>query len=160
MPGIKQIFLNVFNPRKMTIWIILLLIGLAVSGAYVYNSKASTLKGKAVSDVPNSGGASKDVVIYFFYADWCPHCKSAKGPWQKFQANYDKKIINNYKVLCKPVDCSEPGDNPNKPLMDKYDVTGFPTIKVIKNGKVIDFDAKITEASMSQFVDNVVGNEM
>jgi thiol-disulfide isomerase/thioredoxin len=159
MAGIKQLFLNVFNPKKMMFWVLLLLIGLAFAGAYVYKqNKAKVLK-TPENDVANAGVRSKDIEIMFFFADWCPHCQKAKEPWRKFESNYNGKTVNNYKITCKSVDCSDPNPetNPNEALRKKYDVEGYPTLKIIKSGQIIDFDAKITESSLSQFVDDVIG---
>jgi hypothetical protein len=36
--------------------------------------------------------------------------------------------------------------------MDEYNVDGFPTIKVDVDGSKIDFDAKITENSLADFL--------
>jgi protein-disulfide isomerase-like protein with CxxC motif len=39
--------------------------------------------------------------------------------------------------------------------MEKFKVEGFPTLVVQKDGKNIDFDAKITEYSLAQFVERM-----
>jgi hypothetical protein len=41
-------------------------------------------------------------------------------------------------------------------LMDQYKVDGFPTIKLVKGNQVIDFDAKPTSQSITQFLNNVL----
>ena len=40
--------------------------------------------------------------------------------------------------------------------MDKFDVEGFPTIKMIKDGQIIEFDAKPTKENLTQFFDTVL----
>lgn len=157
MAGIKQLFFNVFNPKKSIFWLILLMIFLVLGCIYMYNKNKGTLSKLPENNVPNANIVGNEVVVYFFYADWCPHCVKAKEPWRKFQSNYDGKTVNGYKVSCKPVDCTDPKEAETNELRKKYNVEGYPTLKVIKGGKIIDFDAKITEESLSQFVDDVLG---
>jgi hypothetical protein len=40
--------------------------------------------------------------------------------------------------------------------MDQYTIEGFPTIKLLKDGQVIDFDAKPTKDSLTQFLNTVL----
>lgn len=148
--GLKEIIMNIINPRKMTIWIILVIILLIIGGMYVYNQTKDAVKSSPDTNVPNANMRSKEAVFNFFYADWCPHCQTAKGPWNKFKSNYDGKEINGYKVKCRPVDCTN--SDKNKTKMDEYNVDGFPTIKVDVDGSKIDFDAKITENSLADFL--------
>jgi thiol-disulfide isomerase/thioredoxin len=157
MAGIKQLFFNVFNPKKMMFWVIILLIGLAFAGIYTYKQNKGSISKNPEDNVPNANIVGNEVIIYFFYADWCPHCQKAKEPWRKFQSNYDGKTVNGLKIYCKPVDCTDPKEAEKNELRKKYNIEGYPTIKVIKNGQVIDFDAKITDESLSQFVDDVIG---
>ena len=41
-------------------------------------------------------------------------------------------------------------------MMEKYKVEGFPTIKLLANDKVYDFDAKPTKQNLTQFVNTVL----
>jgi len=40
--------------------------------------------------------------------------------------------------------------------MDQYKIEGFPTIKLIKNGQVVEFDAKVTKANLEQFINTAI----
>ena len=40
--------------------------------------------------------------------------------------------------------------------MDKYNVEGFPTIKLLMNGQIIEFDAKPTKENLTQFFNTVL----
>jgi protein-disulfide isomerase-like protein with CxxC motif len=49
------------------------------------------------------------------------------------------------------VNCTE--DKPEvEALMDKFKVEGYPTFKLVSDGKVYDFDAKPTEESLVSFM--------
>ena len=34
-------------------------------------------------------------VFIMFYADWCPHCKTAKPAWDEIKTQYENKTIIN-----------------------------------------------------------------
>jgi thiol-disulfide isomerase/thioredoxin len=92
----------------------------------------------------------------FFYADWCPHCKVAKPAWNDVKAEYENKTINGYTVIFIDVDCSDENSTEVQRMMDQYTIEGFPTIKLLKDGQVIDFDAKPTKDSLTQFLNTVL----
>jgi thiol-disulfide isomerase/thioredoxin len=99
---------------------------------------------------------TKQVEMLLFFADWCPHCKAAKPVWSELIHEYETKTINGYHVLFTEVDCTN-NDNPEiVKKMDQYNVNGFPTIKLIKDGKVIDFDAKPTKPNLENFLNTMV----
>jgi hypothetical protein len=41
-------------------------------------------------------------------------------------------------------------------MMDKYSVEGYPTIKLLKDGQVIEYDAKIDKKTLEQFLNTVL----
>ena len=55
--------------------------------------------------------------LYFFYTDWCPHCKRAKPEWDKLKAAVSQGRVNGYKINFYEVDCEK-----NKDLADKFKV--------------------------------------
>ncbi|XP_074296655.1 protein disulfide-isomerase-like [Silene latifolia] len=75
------------------------------------------------STVPNH-----DFMVVEFYAPWCGHCKKLEPEFEKAAAalsSHDPAI-----VLAK-VDANE---DSNKELASQYDVKGFPTIVILRNG--------------------------
>ncbi|EGD79294.1 hypothetical protein PTSG_09710 [Salpingoeca rosetta] len=73
----------------------------------------------------------KKHALVFFYAPWCGHCKRAKPEMDKAAAT----LKDNRKVMFAAVDCTAPE---NDDLCSENDVSGFPTIKYFKFGKVKD----------------------
>jgi protein disulfide-isomerase A6 len=65
--------------------------------------------------------SSEHLVIVEFFAPWCGHCKN-------FAPEYEK-VASTLKGMAKvaAVDCHEVK---NQPLCAKYDIKGFPTIKL------------------------------
>ena len=45
----------------------------------------------------------------------------------------------------------------NEAAADKYNVDGYPTIKMVKNKKVIDYDAKPELPSLNKFLKSSLG---
>jgi thiol-disulfide isomerase/thioredoxin len=142
----------------------MLIIGLCVLFAivafciYIYVIKPSfqtTYKSNS-EQVPRGEKGGNEVELMFFYADWCPHCKVAKPAWNDVKAEYENKTINGYTVIFIDVDCSDENSTEVQRMMDQYTIEGFPTIKLLKDGQVIDFDAKPTKDSLTQFLNTVL----
>ena len=157
--------MNYLNPKKMYFWILLLVILLIVGGVYVYRKNIGKLKNNTErTNVPNASGTGGTVQIMLFTVDWCPHCKKAKDPWEDFVAGYNQKEVNGRRVICQTYNVTEkksgePGYKEyvnSKNMADKYNIEGFPTVKMLKDGETIDFDAKITTYSLEQFVEDLL----
>ena len=102
-----------------------------------------------------ANGSSKQAELLMFYADWCPHCKTAKPIWNEVAEEYQNKTINGYKVIFTDINCTNETDEVEK-MMNQYKVEGFPTIKMIKDGQVIEYDAKPTKETLVEFLNTVL----
>ena len=98
---------------------------------------------------------SKNAELLFFYADWCPHCKTAKPIWNDLKSEYQNKTINGYRVVFTEVNCSEETAEVDK-MMNQYNIEGYPTLKLIKDGQVIEYDAKPSKDTLTQFLNTVL----
>jgi len=99
--------------------------------------------------------STNEAELMFFYADWCPHCKTAKPVWEDITSEYENKTINGYKVVFTEVNCTTENAKVEE-MMNKYKIEGFPTIKLIKDGQVIEFDAKPTKDNLTQFLNTAL----
>lgn len=137
-----------------TIFLLYLIFKTAYRLLYSKNNKTFEANKEFLNkdDESNSNGSSdKTADILFFYADWCPHCKTAKPEWEKFKNDYQNQLVNDYKLNLIDVNCtSELGESGQ--LIKTYDVEGFPTVKANANGKIINFDAKVTNENLNLFV--------
>ena len=71
-----------------------------------------------------------------------------------FETRYENgKKVNGYTLNFIDVDCEA-----NKDLADKFDINGYPTIKLVKGNQVIEFDAKPDVKTLEQFLSTVLAN--
>lgn len=121
---------------------------------YIYHKTTSAFRPNNELPLQQSGGDTAEVL--FFFADWCPHCKTAKPIWEDIKNEYQNIQINHYNVIFTEIDCSNEDDKYAEQMMSKYNVEGYPTIKLIKSGQVIEFDAKPTKENLTKFLHSVI----
>ena len=161
---VVETILNYFNKNSKTILIVFSVILFVLVGMYFYNMYISPkLKNNFTdfSDVANQNNTGEvgTVDMYFFFADWCPHCVKAKPDWESFMTEKDGTIVNDKTIKCHSVDCTNNGtDDPNVlELMQQHNVSSFPTLIVqMPDSSSITFDAKITKSSLDNFVNTVL----
>ena len=104
------------------------------------------------------GEEENDAELLIFTVDWCPYCKKAMPVWKKFQAEYNGKTINGYNLNFRTINCTDENDAEVKELLNKYSVDGYPTIKLLKDGDAITYDAKPEFNTLQQFLQTVLEN--
>ena len=142
--------------KMQIITIVVTLIGVIGLGIYFYyTTKPVTTFHANRENVPKADDEVKTANIMLFYVDWCPHCKTAKPVWNEMKTEYEGTIINGYKVSFIEYNCTKESAE-NQTLMDKYKIEGFPSIILVKDNQVIDYDAKPSKATMVQFLNTVL----
>jgi len=153
---IKSAGSSINNTTFIIIAVVILFSVLAGFYYYYYVAPQSSAKYKPnsehLNENPNEG---KSAELLFFYAEWCPHCKTAKPIWNDIRAQYENKTINGYRVVFTEVNCSEETPEVDK-LMNQYSVEGYPTIKLLKDGQIIEYDAKPSKDTLTQFLNTVL----
>jgi thiol-disulfide isomerase/thioredoxin len=147
-----------FSSKKFLI--IIVLISLFLGAAfYVYNNYiAPRLNPKFVS---NREFTQQETVnnteLYFMFAEWCPYSKKVMPIWDKLKKKYNRKKVNNYAVIFKELD----GDK-NEKEVDEFSkrfnkkIDGYPTIILIKQNEVIEFDAEPTLENLTAFIEKTL----
>jgi|1048.fasta_scaffold59781_2 thiol-disulfide isomerase/thioredoxin len=101
----------------------------------------------AVGEGDSGDGPAKDAELFFFFTEWCPHCQKAKPVWASLKEEIDGKLINRYRVIFREVDCDK-----DEKMANEFGVEGYPTIKLVKDGQVIEYDAKPDKDILVQFL--------
>uniref|UniRef100_A0A6C0DTE2 Thioredoxin domain-containing protein n=1 Tax=viral metagenome TaxID=1070528 RepID=A0A6C0DTE2_9ZZZZ len=158
--GADSFFSRVRNNMSWgTIGIILAVIAFLIVSIYYYNKVIAPKMNpsyKANSEnIPVGSQGGKQAELLLFSVDWCPHCKTAKPEWESLKQEYQGKTINGYVVIFTDVNCTNESPEVEK-LMNTYKVEGYPTIKLLKDGQVIEYDAKPTKATLTQFLNSVL----
>ena len=167
MAKIIDLIKKYIKPYYLYILIAIIVLIFIYAAYYAYNIYAKpAIENDKYKDVANANRRNKEAVVYFFYADWCPHCRKAKPEWQEFKRKYDNEnaLVNGYRVNCKSIDCTKDVKNCNdgecmevKALIDRYQIDSYPTVKMVDdNGETIDFDSKITNVGLEKFVDTIL----
>lgn len=101
------------------------------------------------------GSLSKDAELMLFYVDWCPHCKTAKPVWDELKSEYENKKINGYTILFTEINCTN--ETPEiESLINKFKIEGYPTIKLLKDGNIVEYDAKPNKATLIEFLNTAL----
>ena len=135
--------------------VIVLFVILAIYYYYKYVSQKLKTSYHVNSEGYTNSGPSKQAELMLFYADWCPHCKTAKPIWNELKTQYQNKTINGYQVLFTEINCTNENAETEQ-MMNKYNIEGFPTIKLLKDGQIIEYDAKPTKETLTEFLNTVL----
>jgi hypothetical protein len=135
----------------LTIFLVILLI---IVIYYIYTKYFSKDFGTTIENMENQSG-DKAAELMLFHVDWCPHCKTAKPEWDQVKAEYQNKSINGYKVMFNEINCTDETSDKIK-MIETYKIEGYPTIKLVKDNQVIDFDAKPTKETLTKFLNTVL----
>ena len=157
--SIFSMFTGGSKVSSTTILIICSIVLFSVLGLFYYfyyvSPKSSTQYQANKEHSSSSSNEGKSAELLFFFADWCPHCKAAKPIWNDLKTEYQNKTINGYQVIFTEIDCSEETAEVDK-MMNKYNIEGYPTIKLLKDGQVIEYDAKPSKDTLVQFLNTVL----
>jgi len=165
MANILNVLADIFyRPYKRPLLIVALVVLLALLSyfIYIYVIRPQT-KHAPLSDIPNANRRDQTVTIFFFYANWCPHCKKTKPEWDAFAAKYDGIVVNNQTVKCMAMDCTD-GDNAPVQIvqaMQRYHVEHFPTTILVSdatNGEPVEYEGKITVSNLTQYVETITAS--
>ena len=169
---VDKILSNFKSIPFLIICITAIFIGIAYYVYHIYVKPTSEYKtnNEIMTEDDNN---NKNVMLVILYADWCPHSKKVmnlgekddEGGWIKLKNNWnaensDLKIINNYYLTLSEINESD------KKAMDEFSTSydkkldtadfGFPSIFLIKDDQLIEFDANPTEENLIKFLNDVI----
>lgn len=95
---------------------------------------------------------SNEATLYFFYTDWCPLSKKAEPEWKGFKedtgGSYDGVSLTFIEVDC----------DKDPEVADKFNINGYPTIKLVYNDKIYEYDAKPDRSILAKFLSDIFTN--
>jgi thiol-disulfide isomerase/thioredoxin len=148
---------NTLNDKSYMLLVLLLTILFIIILTVLYNSyikefinKKHVLNNEFLNS-SNSGTGNKnnEIIILYFYTEWCPYCKQSMPEINKFQDYIDgKNASGNYLITLTKIDCDK-----QSTLADKYKIEAYPSIKMIYKTKVYDYDAKPIKENLIQFME-------
>ena len=149
----------IFN-KKFIIILFVVTIFLAVA-FYVYNTYISPRMDPDY--VPNNEFTDKGEEmasdLYLFTAEWCPYSKKTKPIWEKLKNQFDGKSINNTSLRFIEIDGEKNEkemENFESKFLNGKKIEGFPSIYMVKNDQVIEYEAKPNFEILKQFIESVL----
>lgn len=140
------------SPRMWMILVIGLII--SVAGYWVYQKYVAPRMSPsyvANKEFIQEGGEIEQVKpeaeVMLFYTTWCPACKKAKPIWNQVKEQLNGKELNGKEIIFREIDCDK-----EEALADKFNIEGYPTIKMVVSGNVIEYDAKPDNDTLIQFI--------
>ena len=155
---------SLINDKKKITLLLFSLVIFIVSGIFLYkyinSHKPSKSEYKENTDVYGSSSSDakigpKSATVYFFYTTWCPYSLAAIPEWEKIVDKYTHNEVNGYSINFIDVDCTKETVEIEN-LINKYNIEGYPTIKMIKDDQVIEFDAKAKFDNIEKFLVTVL----
>jgi thiol-disulfide isomerase/thioredoxin len=100
-----------------------------------------------------SSNKDETAELIFFHTTWCPYCKQALPTWNEMKS--DNPVISNVTIIYSEVDC-ERDENTAR----KFNVTSYPTIKLLYKNNTYEYDAKPDINNMKKFIELSVDGKL
>jgi thioredoxin-like negative regulator of GroEL len=101
------------------------------------------------SEYINNVSKQEEILVLYFYTEWCPYCKQSMPELNKFEEYIKGETGSaNYNITLTKIDCDK-----QTTIADKYKIEAYPSIKLIYKNKVYDYDAKPNKANLIQFLE-------
>lgn len=155
LPNVKGMLFN----KKVIIILIVAAIFIGVA-FWVYTTYiAPSIDPEYVPNREFTDETSNSANLYMFSVDWCPYSKQAKPIWKKLTSKYDGRDINGVSLSIKEID----GDKQATELesfetqyLDGKKIDGYPSIYMVKDNKVHEYDAKPNLETLTEFIQSVL----
>ena len=154
LEGIKTKVASMMNGTNkttaiITVCVIIIFITLAV---YVYKTyvvpslSSETYIENGEYHPSDRGVGGGDIDVFYFYTDWCPHCKKGRPSWDDFKL-HNGGNFNGHVLTYHEIDCDKDED-----IANQFGVESYPTIKLRYEGKIYDYEAKPNTDTLNQFL--------
>jgi thiol-disulfide isomerase/thioredoxin len=151
MDKVKKNLVNLLS-YKMFLLILFITVIFLIASIYTYKRYVSPKINKAYvanKEFINDPNTEKVADIYFFYTTWCPHCKKAMPIWKSFKDEIGENKVKGYRINFLEVDCDK-----DQELAEKFNISGYPTIKLVNGNQTVEYDAKPDKDTLMQFLNS------
>jgi thiol-disulfide isomerase/thioredoxin len=101
------------------------------------------------SEYVNNVTKQDEILLLYFYTEWCPYCKQSMPEINRFEEHIKGENGSaNYNITFTKIDCDK-----QTTIADKYKIEAYPSIKLIYKNKVYDYDARPNKANLIQFME-------
>lgn len=156
---------QILKKNKYLVFVLLILLSIGLIYFFYFNQNSnekikkennqkekvesfSNINPSEISILEPSKLQENEIVIVKFYAPWCGYCKKLSPEWDKLTQNYHNKTINNNTIKVQKLNCEE-----NKKEGSRHKVAGYPTIRIYKKGKQLEFEDDRDYNSISKFIE-------
>lgn len=101
---------------------------------------------------PNKESDTNTATLYLFHTDWCPLCKKAMPEWNAFKKETNG-VFDGVTVNFQEVNCDRESD-----IADRFNIDGYPTIKLQYQNKIYEYDAKPDRVILNKFLTEIFNN--
>jgi thiol-disulfide isomerase/thioredoxin len=154
--SITEVFAKYIRPYYYYLITFVVFIIFWVAANYAYNKYFKTSVNK-FKDVANANRTNKEATILFFNVDWCPHCKTALPEWNTFKSKNNETEINGYLIKCVDMNCTDETSDVTRAI-NEYKIESYPTVKMLRDGQIIEFDSKISNSALESFVTTMLND--
>ena len=115
------------------------------------------VENREFDDTDADGELGNYADLYFFNASWCPYSKVAKPIWNKIKSENNGKKFNKHILNCVEIDGEKEGDKVTQ-FESTYNkkIEGYPSIIMVKDDQVVEYEAKPDENSLTEFINSVL----
>ena len=113
--------------------------------------------------VPNreftDGEGSNTADLFMFSVDWCPYSKAAKPVWKKLTEKYNGQEVNGTLLQVKEIDGDKQAqelENFESKYLNGKKIEGYPSIYMVKDDKVVEYEAKPKLDTLKEFINSVL----
>ena len=102
---------------------------------------------------------SNTAELFMFSVDWCPYSKAAKPVWKKLTDKYEGQEVNGTLLQVKEIDGDKQAqelENFESKYLNGKKIDGYPSIYMVKDDKVVEYEAKPKLDTLVEFINSVL----
>ena len=130
---------------------------------YVANNEFQTDETVAAAEAESKQVGNKRAEFYLFYTDWCPYSKKVLPIWDSIQARFNGEVNDSGYVIDYIKINGESQARELEKFQENYlkdaakdKIDGYPSIYMVKDEQVVEFEAQPTEDNLKEFVKSVL----